>query len=125
MAKNRDTNKRLKGIGIPIEICVKYERMAGLAPGQKPTFVEKIHVSELMISALEAYARDVRLTAVDYELIAEEVRQNEEDRDRKGREGRKGREEDGWKKDGWEEEDRQRRPSHVNNDEKYRPEHDR
>lgn len=26
----RDKNKRLKGFGIPVELCVRYERMAGV-----------------------------------------------------------------------------------------------
>ena len=30
MANMRDKNKRLKGFGIPVEVCVKYERLAGV-----------------------------------------------------------------------------------------------
>ena len=77
MAGNRDTNKRLKAIGIPIELCVKYERMCGIKPGQRMSFTDRFHVSEAMISALEAGARNYQLTSEDYRLIAEEVRQNE------------------------------------------------
>ena len=28
MAGKRDASKRLKGFGIPVEVCVKYERLA-------------------------------------------------------------------------------------------------
>lgn len=78
MATMRDVNKRLKAIGIPIELCLKYERLCGLEPGKALSFVDKIHVSDAMISALEAGARNVRLTSEDYKLIAEEVKKNEE-----------------------------------------------
>ena len=74
---NRDTNKRLKAIGLPIELCVKFERLCGIPAGRKPTYVEKIHVSEAMISAMEAAVRNVQLTSADYELIAAEVKRNE------------------------------------------------
>lgn len=80
MAENRDTNKRLKAIGLPIELCVKFERMCNIPAGQKPTFVQKILVSEAMISALEAAVRNVQLTSEDYELIAKEVKRNEQRR---------------------------------------------
>lgn len=80
MAGNRDTNKRLKAIGIPIEICVKYERFCGIQPGHKLSFTEKFRVSEAMISALEAGVHNVQLSSEDYQLIAEEVRRNEESR---------------------------------------------
>ena len=78
--RNRDTNKRLKAIGLPIELCVKFERLCGIPAGRKPTYVEKIHVSEAMISALEAGVRNVQLSSEDYELIANEVKQNEQRR---------------------------------------------
>lgn len=80
MAGNRDTNKRLKAIGIPIELCVKYERMCGIPPGKKLSFTEKFRVSEAMISALEAGARNIMLTSEDYQLIAQEVKRNEASR---------------------------------------------
>jgi len=80
MALNRDTNKRLKAIGLPIELCVKFERLCGIPAGRKPTYVEKIHVSEAMISALESAVRNVQLTSEDYQLIANEVKANENSR---------------------------------------------
>lgn len=81
---NRDTNKRLKAIGLPIELCVKFERLCGIPAGRRPTYVEKIHVSEAMISALESAVRNVQLTSEDYELIAREVKKNEQSRRGKG-----------------------------------------
>ncbi len=84
MASNRDTNKRLKGIGLPIELCVKYERLCGIPPGRKPSFTEKFRVSEAMISALEAGVRNVQLTSEDYEQIAKEVKRNENSRKGRG-----------------------------------------
>ena len=80
MASNRDTNKRLKAIGLPIELCVKYERLCGIPAGHKPTYMEKLHVSEAMISALDAAVRNVQLTSEDYELIVKEVKRNEDGR---------------------------------------------
>jgi hypothetical protein len=80
MASNRDTNKRLKAIGLPIELCIKYERLCGIRPGQRMSFTDKFHVSEAMISALEAGVRNVELSSEDYMLIAQEVKQNEQSR---------------------------------------------
>lgn len=80
MASNRDTNKRLKAIGLPIELCVKYERLCGIETGKKPSFVDRIHVSDAMISALEAAVRNIKLTADDYAIIEKEVRKNEQNR---------------------------------------------
>jgi hypothetical protein len=87
MAANRDTNKRLKGIGLPIELCVKYERLCGIKGEHRLTFTEKFRVSEAMISALEAGVRNVQLTSEDYELIAKEVKKNESSRKRSPKEG--------------------------------------
>ena len=77
MATQRETTKRLKAIGLPIELCVKYERALNVKPGETPTYVQKIFISEAMISALEAGVRNIQLTPEDYELIAKEVRENE------------------------------------------------
>lgn len=67
----------MKGLGIPISLCLKYERKIGLKPGDKPDYVQRIKISDLMISAMAAAVRDVTLTAEDHKLIAEEVRKNE------------------------------------------------
>ena len=80
MAGNRDTNKRLKAIGIPIELCVKYERLCGIQAGKKLSLADTFHVSEAMISALEAGVRNVQLSSEDYQLIAAEVKRNEAER---------------------------------------------
>ncbi|MBR0196893.1 MAG: hypothetical protein IJQ34_02055 [Kiritimatiellae bacterium] len=76
----RDNNKRLKGFGIPIEICVKYERMAGVEIGEKPNFRQRSEITRLMLTALTMYVAGVVLTAEDYELIAKEVKENEQRR---------------------------------------------
>ena len=80
MANKRNVNKRLKGFGIPIEVCVRFERMAGVETGDQPNKKQQAQVTELMVSALTLYSSKVVLTAKDYELIAEEVKQNEENR---------------------------------------------
>lgn len=76
----RDINKRLKGFGIPIEVCVKYERMAGVKFGMKPTKQQKEMVTKLMVAALTVYAADIHLTSRDYKLIQKEVEENERKR---------------------------------------------
>lgn len=78
--RERDTNKRLKGIGLPIELCVKIERAVGVKAGQTPTYTQRCHVSDAIISALESAFRNIQLTAEDYEQIAEEVKRNEDAR---------------------------------------------
>ena len=76
----RDKNKRLKGFGIPVEVCVRYERMAGVKTGEKPTKQQQAQVTRLMVTALTVYASDVNLTSRDYAQIAKEVRENERSR---------------------------------------------
>lgn len=80
MKRTRDTNKRLKALGMPIELCIKFERLIGLKPGEKPNYVERIKISDAMITAMEAAVRNVRLTEDDYRLIADEVGRNRADR---------------------------------------------
>ena len=80
MANKRDTNKRLKGFGIPVEVCIRYERMAGVKTGETPTREQQKKVSELMINAMTIYAAKVVLTSKDYEQIAKEVANNEQSR---------------------------------------------
>jgi len=76
----RDKNKRLKGFGIPVEVCVRYERMAGVKTGEQPTKKQKEQITTLMVTALTVYASNVTLTAKDYKLIHEEVEANERTR---------------------------------------------
>ena len=73
-----DVNNRLKGLRIPIEVCVKYERMAGAKPFEELTHDQKIAVGKLMVDALTIGSREVVLTSEDYEQIAQEVKQNEQ-----------------------------------------------
>lgn len=76
----RDINKRLKGFGIPIELCVKYERMAGVKPGEEPTKKQQEQITKLMVTALTLYVAHIVLTSRDYAEIAQEVKENEERR---------------------------------------------
>ena len=76
----RDKNKRLKGFGIPVEVCVRFERMAGVETSAQPTKKQSEKITELMVTALTVYSVNVVLTAEDYRLIAEEVEANERNR---------------------------------------------
>ena len=76
----RDKNKRLKGFGIPVEVCVRYERMAGVKTGEEPTKQQAKRITKLMVTALTIYAADVVLTSRDYALIQKEVEENERSR---------------------------------------------
>ena len=69
----RDVRKRLKGMGIPIEVCVKYERRAGLKPGQQPDKRQADLISSMMVSALVRDVQHDKLTVEDLELIAREI----------------------------------------------------
>ena len=82
MNPTRDLNKRLKSIGMPIELSLKYERKIGLKPGEKPNYVQRILISDAMLNAMAAGVRDIQLTSEDYEIIAREVRANEQARTR-------------------------------------------
>lgn len=77
MANMRDKNKRLKGFGIPIEVCVKYERLAGVKTNETPTKKQAKAVTDLMVKVLIAGVSNVSLTSEDYEQIAREVKKNE------------------------------------------------
>ena len=76
MARNRDVTKRLKGIGIPIEVCVKYERMCGIPAGSRGSFAQRMRVSDAMIAALERGAEGVELSGEDWRLIRAEIKAN-------------------------------------------------
>lgn len=77
MANMRDKNKRLKGFGIPIEVCVKYERLAGVKTNETPNKKQAKAVTDLMVKVLIAGVSNVSLTSEDYEQIAKEVKENE------------------------------------------------
>lgn len=78
MASQRDANKRFKGFGIPIEVCVKYERAAGVKLGQVPTRQQAQVITNLMVTTLTMGVQHIKLTASDYEAIAKEVKSNEQ-----------------------------------------------
>lgn len=77
MANMRDKNKRLKGFGIPIEVCIKYERLAGVKTNETPTKKQSKDITDLMVKVLIAGVSNVILTSEDYEQIAKEVKANE------------------------------------------------
>ena len=77
MANQRDKNKRLKGFGIPVEVCVKYERLAGVKANETPTKKQAKEVTDLMVKVLIAGVSHVTLTSEDYAQIAKEVQANE------------------------------------------------
>jgi len=74
---SRKSSKRLKGFGIPIEVCVRFERMIGLKTGETPTKKQSEQIARMMVTALTEYASTVILSSKDYELIAKEVAENE------------------------------------------------
>ena len=73
----RDTNKRLKWVGFPIELCFKMERAVGVQPGKKATYDQRCAVSRLIVGAVEKAVKHVKLTALDHKLIAREIEENE------------------------------------------------
>lgn len=74
----RDVRKRLKGFGIPIEVCVKYERLAGLKTGETPNKSQADKIAAMMVTSITLGVQHVKLEAEDYKLIAEEVKSNEQ-----------------------------------------------
>lgn len=78
MASQRKNNKRFKGFGIPIEVCMKFEKKAGFKPGQELTKKEAEKVTDEMVKALICGVADITLTSEEYELVAKEVKRNEE-----------------------------------------------
>ena len=77
MASQRDNNKRFKGFGVPIEVCMKFEKKAGFTPGQQLTKKERDKVTNEMVKALICGVADITLTSEEYELVAQEVKRNE------------------------------------------------
>lgn len=80
MADSRKTSKRQKCFGVPIEVCVKYERKVGVKPGDEPTKKQAEAACKLMVDALTLGVSDVVLTSKDFEQIAKEVARNEANR---------------------------------------------
>ena len=73
---SRDPTKRYKAWGIPIELCKKLEQKIGVPPGRKPNYIEKIKVSDLIITNLEKLVADVKLAPENQKLVEEEIQQN-------------------------------------------------
>lgn len=80
MADSRKSSKRQKNFGVPIEVCMKYERLAGVKTGEKPTKKQSEDACKMMVDALICGVSSVVLSAKDYQLIAEEIAKNEADR---------------------------------------------
>lgn len=78
MSNQPDPANRLKGFRIPEEICVKYERAAGVKVWQKPTRAQALDVTRMMVTALSLGVQNIRLTSEDHEQILETIRKNEE-----------------------------------------------
>ena len=76
MADRPDVNNRLKGLRIPIETCVKYERLVGVKQGEDPTPSQRLRIGKMMVSAVVLAVQNVNLSAADYRWIAEEVEKN-------------------------------------------------
>lgn len=77
MSNQPDPANRLKGIRIPEEICVKYERAAGVKPWQIPTRAQAQDVSRMMVTALSLGVQGIKLSAEDHAQILETIRNNE------------------------------------------------
>lgn len=71
--RKRDSKKRLKGLGLPVDLCVKIEQLVGVMPGQKPDYIQKIKISDFIISALEKATSSVVLTPENVAAVKEEV----------------------------------------------------
>lgn len=78
MSGRRDAKKRLKGMGIPIDVCVKYERLAGLKTGETPNKQQADKIAAMMVTSITLGVQNVELSPEDHELIAKEIRENEQ-----------------------------------------------
>ena len=77
---NRDTSKRWRSQGLPIELSVKLEQAVGVKPGEKPNYMQKILISDLIIKAVESAVGGIELDPVNKAAVEEEIRSNEERR---------------------------------------------
>lgn len=77
MADSRKASKRSKCFGIPVEVCVKYERMAGVKTGEKPTKKQAEAACKMMVDAMIIGVSHIQLSAKDFELISKEIEENE------------------------------------------------
>ena len=76
----RDSRKRLKGLGLPVELCVKLEQYAGVKPGEKPDFIQRMKISDFVIQQLTKATEDIHLTAENMMLVKREISQNHKTR---------------------------------------------
>ena len=77
---SRDPTKRYKAWGMPVELCKKLEQKIGVPPGRKPTYMQKLKVSELIITTLEKLVADEKLVPENQKLVDEEIQRNVEAR---------------------------------------------
>lgn len=77
MAKRtRDPNKRLKAIGLPIELCLKIEQAVGVKPGCHPDYIEKIRISDFIITTLKDAVKGTVLEPDNLRALANELDRN-------------------------------------------------
>ena len=67
----------VKGFGFPLDVCLKFERLVGIPPGGKPDFWQRMQISHEMVKALRAHVAHISLTDKDWELIRQEIAENE------------------------------------------------
>lgn len=77
---NRDVTKRFRSMGLPVELSVKLEQAVGVRPGEKPTYVQKIQISEMIIKAVQDLVADVELDPRNKIAVEQEIHANEESR---------------------------------------------
>lgn len=77
---NRDTGKRWRSQGLPIDLAVKLEQAVGVKPGKKPNYMQKILISNLIIKAVEKAVGEIELDPVNKAAVEAEIRSNEEQR---------------------------------------------
>lgn len=67
-------------MGLPVELSVKLEQAVGVTPGQKPNYVQKILISDMIIKAVENLVADVELDPKNKIAVEQEIHANEENR---------------------------------------------
>ena len=70
----RDPKKRFKGISLPVDLCVKIEQLVGVEPGQKPDYIQKLKISDYIISALEKATASIQLVPENQEAVKKEIK---------------------------------------------------
>ena len=75
-------DKRQRNIRLPIEVCVKYERMAGFKRGAILSRADNELINRIMASTLADGVRHIILSAKDYADIAKEIEENEAHRNK-------------------------------------------